>query len=364
MTDTVFHAAAASFEAAREVHALPEGHRSRRLHGHGFTAKVRATLPPGWASCSGFEVDELRTALETTVGNLDHQFLNRIIDTPTDENIGRWIRANLLAPGIESVGIQSTPHRGADIDAHDQVHVWRRYILQSAHYLPHVPVGHKCGRMHGHGFEVILHANQSLGNRSHGIDYDYLDNIWAPIHFELDHVCLNDVPGLENPTSEMISSWLWHRLKPELPSLSWVTVYETGQCGANFDGSHYRIWKDFSIDSAVRLHAAPVGDPRRRVHGHTYGLRLHLVAPLDVVHGWTIDFGDVKRVFEPIFKTIDHQPLYELPGLVEGDVVSIARWIHARVRPELPSVDRIDLYETRGCGAIVSGNSDTPALPV
>ncbi len=79
--------------------------------------------------------------------------------------------------------------------------------------------------MHGHGFEVILHANIELGKRDLGVDYDHLDECWAPIHAEVHQACLNDMPGLENPTSELIGSWIWNRLKPTLPELSWVTVY-------------------------------------------------------------------------------------------------------------------------------------------
>jgi 6-pyruvoyltetrahydropterin/6-carboxytetrahydropterin synthase len=197
-----------------------------------------------------------------------------------------------------------------------------------------------------------------------GVDYDHLDALWAPLHAQLDHACLNDLPGLENPTSEMISSWIWERLKPQLPELSWVTVYETASCGAHFDGRHYRIWKELTLDSAVRLVRAPDGDPRRRIHGHTYTLRLHLHAPLDQVRGWTVDFGDVKTLFDPIFKRLDHHPLHELPGLVDGDSASLARWIRAQAAPLLPQLDRIDLYQTRGSGVILSWGELGPALPV
>ncbi|HND34686.1 MAG TPA: 6-carboxytetrahydropterin synthase, partial [Myxococcota bacterium] len=140
-----------------------------------------------------------------------------------------------------------------------RAHVWRRYRFQAAHQLPNVPAGHKCGRMHGHGFEGILHANSDLGERDLAIDYDHLDALWAPLHFELNYRCLNEIPGLENPTSELISSWLWARLKPQLPELSWITVYETGSSGANFNGRDYRIWKEMTLDSAVRLREAPAG---------------------------------------------------------------------------------------------------------
>jgi 6-pyruvoyltetrahydropterin/6-carboxytetrahydropterin synthase len=196
------------------------------------------------------------------------------------------------------------------------------------------------------------------------VDYDHLDALWAPIQAELDHAFLNDIPGLENPTSEMISSWLWARLKPQLPQLSWITVYETGQCGANFDGENFRIWKEMTLDSALVLHSAPATDPRRRIHGHTYTLRLHLTAPLDQVMGWTVDFGDVKTLFDPIFKRIDHQPLHELPGLAQPDVAHFAEWIKAKAHSILPQLDRIDLYETRGCGVILSWGGRDVALPI
>lgn len=250
------------------------------------------------------------------------------------------------------------------MDARNHVHVWRRYSFESAHQLPNVPSGHKCGRLHGHSFEIIIHADQDLGTQALGVDFDHLDRLWAPIHEELDHTCLNDVPGLQNPTSELISSWVWKRLKPQLPELSWVTVYETAACGANFDGVRYRIWKEMTMDSAIRLSNAPPGDKRRRIHGHTFTLRLHLDAPLDEVMGWTIDFGDVKEVFNPVFKKLDHHPLYELPQLSDNDTASLVYWIQEQSANQLPHLDRIDLYETRGCGVILSWGEAVPALPI
>jgi 6-pyruvoyltetrahydropterin/6-carboxytetrahydropterin synthase len=364
MFDQLYYAAGATFEAARTVKILPPGHRSRRLHGHSFVTKIRAHIPDGWAPFPGGEVGELRRRLEACVAPLDYNDLNHVIDQPTDENLARWVRSRMALRAIESVGIQSTPHEGVDLDRSDNAHVWRRYVFQSAHRLPNVPPGHKCGRMHGHGFEVILHANQNLGSRDLSIDYDHLDRLWEPIHAELDQRCLNDVPGLENPTSELISSWIWQKLKPQLSELSWVTVYETAWCGAHFDGQRYRIWKETTLDSSMRLERAPEDDPRRRIHGHSYVLRLHLDAPLNEVLGWTIDFGDVKELFTPIFERIDHQPLYELPGLQDNDCASLAHWIRNEARASLPQLDRVDLYETRGCGAVLSWGKNGVALPI
>jgi 6-pyruvoyltetrahydropterin/6-carboxytetrahydropterin synthase len=364
MANQLLIAAAAGFESARQVTLLPEGHRSRRLHGHGFVARVRAQLPVGWASFAGAEVDDLSGRLRAVVDPLDYRLLNDILEQPTDENLARWVRARLDVPGVVQVGVQSTPDEGVELDAQDHAHVWRRYRFESAHRLPNVPAGHKCGRMHGHGFEVILHADQDLGSRALGVDFDHLDACWAPIHTRLHHACLNDIPGLDNPTSELIASWIWQELKPALPELSWVTCYETPNSGAHFDGIHYRIWKELTLDSAVRLRHAPAGDQRGQLFGHTFTLRLHLSAPLDTVMGWTIDFGDVKQLFDPIYKRLDHQPLYELAGLEDADTPSLARWIQREAAEDLPALDRIDLYETRGCGAILSWGDNGPALPV
>lgn len=364
MEEQLFFTAAIGFEAAREVKLLPPGHRSQRLHGHSFLASVRTELPANWANFPGNEVSQLRARLAAAVSPLDYRHLNVSLEHPTDENLARWVRNRLDIEGVASIGIQSTQHEGIDLSSSDHAYIWRRYVIQSAHQLPNVPAGHKCGRMHGHSFEIILHANQDLGVTDMGIDYDYLDKIWTPIQAELDFACLNDIPGLENPTSEVISSWIWRRLKPNLPELSWVTVYETASCGAHFDGTHYRIWKEMSFDSSLQLKRAPSGDLRRRIHGHTYNLRLHLRAPLDEVMGWTVDFGDVKELFNPIFKQLDHQPLHEIVGDQDTDPASIARWIRARAHPLIPQLDRIDLYESKGSGAILAWGDVTPALPI
>ena len=80
--------------------------------------------------------------------------------------------------------------------------------------------------------------------------------------------------------------------------------------------------------------------------------------------GWTVDFGDVKDRFNPIFKALDHHPLHELPGLDDCDTASLSHWILTEARKVLPQVDRVDLYETRGSGAIALLGHEGPALPI
>lgn len=363
MTERLFHTVAVPFESARRVLILPEGHRSHRLHGHSFLARVRAELPEGWAAFPGCETDALRQKLSQCVSALDYDYLNNHLVVPTDENLARWITERVDLPGIQMVGIQSTCHEGADLDTEGRAHIWRRYRFESAHQLLNVGPGHQCGRMHGHGFEVILHANQNLGDHDMGVDYTYLDNCWAPIHDQLDRACLNDIPGLENPTSEMLAAWIWRRMKSVLPQLSWVTVYETVTAGCHFDGDHYRIWKEQRFESALRLLRAPEGDKRRKLHGHSYIARLHVTAPLDPVMCWTVDYGDVKELFTPIHRDVDHRRLDELPGISDTDPASVCRWIRRQFGLSFPQLDRIDLFETPGCGAILSWGEQGPALP-
>ena len=364
MTKKITYLACASFEAARRIDALPQQHRSHGLHGHSFMASVRCRLPAGFSVYPGGELDAVQAALAPPVGLLDYVLLNDAVTAPTDQNLARWVRDKCPLPGVQSVGIQSTANQGAEIDAFGRTDLWRRYFFHSAHQLPNVPAGHKCGNMHGHSFEAILHARLQSGESDLELTYDRLDACWEPIRQQLDHACLNELPGLTNPTSEVLSSWIWERIKPTLTHLSAVTVFETASCGANYDGTRYQIWKELTLDSALQFSRAPEKHLRRQLHGYTYTLRLHLCAPLDAVMGWTVDFGDVKDVFTPIFKMLDHQPLHQIPDLVDCDCASVASWILDKARAALPQLYRIDLFETRGCGVIVSDGGDGPHLPV
>jgi 6-pyruvoyltetrahydropterin/6-carboxytetrahydropterin synthase len=367
MTETLFHVAVAPFEAALRVPILADGHRARRLHGHSYLARVRAELTPGWAPFDGGETDALEAALREAVVPLDYTDLNGELPVPTDENLARYLRARLVGagavPGVVSVGIRSTPDTGVDLDASDHAHLWHRFRFEAAHRLPNVPAGHPCGRMHGHGFEVVLHADQDLAGADMGLDYDLLAACWTPLHAELDRGCLNDLAGLGNPTSELLCHWLWQRLRPALPALSWISVYETTTAGCHYDGSHYRIWKDLRFESALRLDRAPEGDRRRRLHGHSYRLRLHLSAPLDDVLGWTLDYGDVKRLFGPVYAQLDHHRLDRLPLLEQADPGRLALWIRERIAGDLPQLERIDLHPAPGCGAVLCWGDLGPALP-
>ncbi len=366
MAERLLHVAACGFEAARQLALLPPGHRARAMHGHSFQAQVRAALPVGWEAFPGAGVEQLAERLRNGVAPLDYRQLDEFIEDPDDAHLARWIRERTDLPGLTRVGVRGAAHAGVelnfDLDGKGRASCWRSYRFEAAHRLPNVAPGHPCGRMHGHGFAVILRAG--TGGTASELAYDRLDRCWASVARQLQHACLNDIPGLANPTSEVLGAWLWERLRPELPELERVSVHETITCGAHFDGSAYRIWKDFRLDSAVRLARAPDGDVRRRIHGHSLGLRLHLSAPLDTVLGWTVDYGDVKKRFDPIFRDLDHQSLHELPGLPDADTASLACWIRDRAATVLPQLNRIELEETPGCGVILGWNEPSAAALV
>lgn len=363
MTDKLYYTASTRFESACELPLLGAAHRSHGLHGHSFLARVRAELPLDWSDFKGAESEQLNQALAKSVAPLNYHSLNDYLENPTDENLSRWVHKHIEVPNVRMVGVQSTLDEGADLDPNGDAHIWRRYRFEAAHQLPNVEAGHQCGRMHGHGFEVILHVNQNIKNQDMGVDYATLDDAWQPIQDELHYACLNDIKGLENPTSEALSAWIWTRLKPILPHLSWVTIYETVTAGCHFDGTVYRIWKELRFESALTLKQAPEADGRRQMHGHSYILRLHLSAPLDPVMQWTVDYGDVKALFKPIYKQLDHHLLDEIDGLESSDLASIARWIKHQAAPLLPELDRIDVYQTQGCGVILSWGDEGPVLP-
>lgn len=115
------------------------------------------------------------------------------------------------------------------------MHIFKVFHVEAAHRLPNVPEGHKCSRLHGHSFRVELHVSGSIDPQSGWVmDFADVKSAFAPLYDRLDHHYLNDIEGLENPTSENLCRWIFQRLRPDLPGLDRVTVHETCTSGASY----------------------------------------------------------------------------------------------------------------------------------
>jgi 6-pyruvoyltetrahydropterin/6-carboxytetrahydropterin synthase len=113
----------------------------------------------------------------------------------------------------------------------------KTFQFEAAHLLPRLPKTHKCRRLHGHSFMVeIAVAGDCDPQLGWVMDYADIKAAFKPLWEKLDHRYLNDVPGLENPTSEEIAVWIWRKLKPRLPLLVEVVVAETCTARAVFRG--------------------------------------------------------------------------------------------------------------------------------
>ena len=115
--------------------------------------------------------------------------------------------------------------------------IWKEFTFEAAHMLPNVPDGHKCKRLHGHSYRVRVCVSGDLDPKLGWVlDFADIRAACEPIRKELDHYYLNEIDGLENPTSEILARWIWKRLKPALPLLSKVEVAETCTSGCAYEG--------------------------------------------------------------------------------------------------------------------------------
>ena len=116
--------------------------------------------------------------------------------------------------------------------------IFKIFQIEAAHRLPNVPASHKCSRLHGHSFRIEVHVRgEPLAKEGWVMDFADIKSAFAPIFDRLDHRYLNEIPGLENPTSEQLAVWIWNALKPALPSLGKLIVHETCTSGCIYEGA-------------------------------------------------------------------------------------------------------------------------------
>ncbi len=111
------------------------------------------------------------------------------------------------------------------------------FTFEAAHRLPKVAPTHRCHALHGHSYRLELRLEGPVDPDSgFVVDFFAIENVFQPILASLDHTYLNDIPGLDNPTAELIAKWVWEKIKPDLPLLAAVVCYETPDCWAAFEG--------------------------------------------------------------------------------------------------------------------------------
>lgn len=117
--------------------------------------------------------------------------------------------------------------------------IYKEFRFEAAHRLPNVPDGHKCARLHGHSWKGVVFVEGDIDPHAGWIvDYGHIKQVFQPIYEQLDHHYLNEIEGLDNPTSEVLAKWIWDRLKPDLPGLSQIVINETCTTGCIYRGDH------------------------------------------------------------------------------------------------------------------------------
>jgi len=115
--------------------------------------------------------------------------------------------------------------------------IFKVFKFDAAHCLPNAGRGHKCSEIHGHSFRVEIHIKGAVDPlRGWIMDFADMDKAFEPLLDQLDHKYLNDIDGLNNPTSENIAKWIWERLYPALPELSKIIVQESLESGCIYSG--------------------------------------------------------------------------------------------------------------------------------
>jgi 6-pyruvoyltetrahydropterin/6-carboxytetrahydropterin synthase len=117
--------------------------------------------------------------------------------------------------------------------------IFKQFTFDAAHFLPNVPQGHRCRQVHGHTYHLTIYVSGPV-NTEDGwvIDFKELKAVVKPLVEQLDHVMLNEIQGLKNPTAENVARWFWQAIRPEIPGLSRIELKETPTSGVIYEGEN------------------------------------------------------------------------------------------------------------------------------
>lgn len=115
--------------------------------------------------------------------------------------------------------------------------IYKEFQVEAAHFLPNVSKTHKCHRLHGHSYRIEIHVEGKVDSSTGWVmDFADIGKVFQPVFDQIDHRYLNEIDGLENPTSENLARWIWLRIKPDLPGLAAVCIRETCTSGVSYEG--------------------------------------------------------------------------------------------------------------------------------
>ena len=115
--------------------------------------------------------------------------------------------------------------------------IYKQFTFDAAHFLPHVPAGHKCRKLHGHTYHLTIFLDGPILQPAGWVmDFADLKAVVKPIVNKLDHSLLNEIEGLENPTAECLAVWLWEKIIDQLPNLKRIEIKETPTSGVIYEG--------------------------------------------------------------------------------------------------------------------------------
>tara|TARA_B100001093_G_scaffold484995_1_gene518928 strand:+ start:444 stop:800 length:357 start_codon:yes stop_codon:yes gene_type:complete len=115
--------------------------------------------------------------------------------------------------------------------------IYKNFFFDAAHYMPNFPKDHKYRKIHGHSYELKIHIHGDLTAENEWVmDLENINKHVDPLLKLIDHNLLNDIKGLENPTSENIAKWFWKELKKKIPSISKVEINRPRIGGCIYQG--------------------------------------------------------------------------------------------------------------------------------
>ena len=298
-------------------------YKLRTAHFHA----VRQLEPPEGRSfkvTAMTQSEEDASTIGRTANELNDKRLDKALSQASDAAIARHFMQQCTATSL--LTLHSGLGAGASVNNAGETSHIVTLRLEAAHYLPKVPPQHRCHRLHGHSYILQCELTEDTPEL-------------LKLQQRLDRRCLNDIPGLSNPTCEMFAAWLWQ----QVPHMKAISVRETPSSGCFHDGKKFFIWRSMRMESAIRTGTS--------CYGHSYQARLHLQGPLDSDMGWVMDFGDMKRALAPIHARLDHHTVTELPGIEAPE--DLPDWLYRSTKNILPQITRLELEAPPGTGTII-----------